>query len=421
MVLCTDHSTDDWEITLLAGAAWYYDIPCKVVDLTAFPEHSERESLYVILVPYGDSTPPHRPPGITIRAGRRVTLDYIWCKHRPAEDEVLIYGEPYIPIQRMLAGEVNLDNLAGKAIIGPLLNPREYHTPPFEAERTIPRIMTSIGCEKKCGYCQFGATYSSLYPGVFARRNRPWQDLRNELKAGTDRGICEFILLADQFLSQNPHENRELMLLTENWPLVSEDRPGLTFTLSPREVLNNQPLLAAMARCFNLYPTLSIDSFDSNTLALLDLDFDPSMGLEAVKYLVALNLPLRINYIFGRPQATIDGVKEELQCLRLLAETTSHLTTQQKLLLAYDIFSRTLQITYGMPVALKADVVNPMPVSPAFTQILQAIVQKLNQERDKLSDPDGHDPLLNIIDTAQAEAARTYSTSMKAIKKRQKN
>jgi len=117
-----------------------------------------------------------------------------------------------------------------------------------------------------------------------------------------DKGIECFQMTASQFLSEEPGRNVELERLTANWNPEVFGRPFVAFTVSPIEVLSNQTLLEDMARSFRLYPTLSIDSFDNKTLALLDRQYTAAAAIDALRVLTRLKLPLKINYIFIRPE-----------------------------------------------------------------------------------------------------------------------
>ncbi len=264
-VLIFNHEeTNNWESNLIRGTLWYLGIPSKILDFSGFDKCGE-DALCLILSTYKEKEAtfyyPQRFQGTIVLAGRKVTLDYIYKTLHPAENEILIYGEPYALIRQLAKNQRLLDQMRGKAVLGSLLDPREYRTPPVITKHAdFASIMTSIGCKKRCGYCSYGATYSRLYPKEFARRSRPWQDLKKEIIDFMEKGINNFILLADQFLSGNPEENQELHSLALHWKSEKIGRPVLFFTVSPIEVLNNKPILESMSHSFHLYPRLSIQA-----------------------------------------------------------------------------------------------------------------------------------------------------------------
>jgi len=184
-------------------------------------------------------------------------------------------------------------------------------------------------------------------------------------------------MLADQFLSAEPEEDRDLAELARRWR-PSTSRVALSFTVAPRELLANRRLVEAMAPVFDLYPRLSIDSLSDETLGLLDLDFGASSALEAARFLGSLGVPLRLNYIFVRPGMTASSLADELRAIRKLAECTEHLSYYGKLLLTHDVFSGRLDVLPGSPVAAKGVPAHyerefPAGVLPAVAAITEAV------------------------------------------------
>lgn len=398
--------------TLIRGSLWYHGIPSRVLGYESSVEMGE-DVLCVILPVHHEKEAafsyPQRFQGTTVLTGRNVTLEHLQKTVPLAENEILIYGEPYAFIPQLAKKQGLLDQSRGKAILGPLFDPREYRTPP-----TITRqarwafIMTSVGCEKRCGYCTYGATHSRLYPKEFARRSRPWQDVEKEIIDFVGEGIDRFSLIAHQFLSGDPEENKELRSLAWHWKPEEMGRPTLVFTISPVEVVNNKSILEAMSHSFRLHPRLSIDSFDNRTLALFDLDFDASTALEAVEFLAYLKLPLRINYILVRPGVTIETVGEEFSHFVSLAAMTSYLTPLQKLLLAHDLFSGSLRIMRDAPIARKKGIRERYEedLPPEFLKVILRVQDAMEEEIDNFRPDSGRAPLLTIVKAGFEEVMR---------------
>jgi hypothetical protein len=393
---------EDAEATLMRGALWHHGIASRVLSYSCFEKLAADARCLIVLTSSEQvaessrSKPSHQP---LLLAGRQPTLEFLQGRWRPDENEVLIYGEPYALLPAITKDHSLLDQSRGAAILGPLLDPREYRTPPTTSKpmAAIP-IMTSVRCQKRCGYCSYGPNYAALYKGDFARRSRPWQNVAEEISDLIGQGHNCFSLLADQFLSADPLDNRELYALAEHWNPTERGRPKLTFTVSPKEVVQNKPLLKAMANSFQLYPRLSIDSFDNRTLALFGLNFESSTALEALNFLASLKLPLRINYIFVRPGMTLKGMKEEFISFLSLAEAISYLTASEKLLIAIDLFSESLRIMPMIPITQKG-VREGYEVGLPH-ELLKVIVRLQNVMQEEIINfrpDDNHDPLFTII------------------------
>lgn len=295
-------------------------------------------------------------------------------------------GEPYSLLQQLsLSREMRLESL-GKILVAPLFDVMRYRPPLKKANDAIP-ILTSLGCMKKCGYCSHGYSNRCLYGDGFARRSRSGKDLAGEMTAASEDGNEHFILVADQFAAGSPGDNADLFELAAAWSGKERARPVLEFTISPLEVINNRPLLQALASCFSLYPHLSVDSFDDDTLKLLDLEHDGATALDAVEFLSSLQLPFRLNYLFVRPGATVDAIHGELAGFEALAAATSHLDALQRLMLAYDLFSRRLLLSPRMPVGTREDVAPDYwrRLPPAQFRILESVHAILGAQFHNLS------------------------------------
>jgi len=396
------------EATLMRGALWHHGIASRVLSYARFDELAE-DALCLIVPTQSEeaaaSIRPTRSHKPLLLAGRKLTLEFSQGSWRPNENEVLIYGEPYALLPVITKNHSLLNRSRGAAILGPLFDPREYRTPPTTSrpEGLIP-VMTSIGCQKRCGYCSYGVNYASLYPRDFARRSRPWQDVAEEIGDLIGQGHDRFSLLADQFLSPDPEDNRELYALAEHWDSAERGRPKLTFTVSPKEVVHNEPLLKALSNSFHLYPRLSVDSFDGRTLALFDLNFESSTALEALNFLASLKLPLRINYIFVRPRMTLEGMKEEFASFLSLTAATSYLTPSEKLLIALDLFSESLRVTPMIPITKKGIREGyEVDIPPELLKVIMRLQNAVQEEISNFRPDNNHDPLLTIVEAGLKE------------------
>jgi hypothetical protein len=241
--------------------------------------------------------------------------------------------------------------------------------------------------------------YSKLYAKKFSRRSRPWQNIEKEIKDFMREGIDHFILVADQFLSADPDMNQELYSFVQHWSSERIDHPTFMFTVSPIEILNNKPLLESMSKSFKIYPRYSIDSFDNRTLNLFDLNFDASDAMEALRFLASLKCPFRINYIFIRPGITVEKIKEELFYFELLNSLISYMTPYEKLLIAHDLFSVSLDVIPGASIADKKGIRDgyEKDLDPGVLTIMTRIQNVMQEEIINIRDKDQSDPLLNII------------------------
>lgn len=359
LTIFTHEGIDNWESRTIRGALLYHGITSKVCDLSSI--NGFDDDLCVVLPSRKDRlnlTDLCHVNKTLLLAGHHITLQHLYGVLPIPDNVIVVYGEPYRAIPRFVKNKDLLAQSRGKAILGALCDPREYVAVPGTCHTDTSLVITSLGCVKKCAYCTYGCTYSRLYGHEFSRRSRPWQDIENELIASLDKGVDCFQMTASQFLSSDPEENLEIRSLAFNWNSEVTGRPPVAFTVSPVEVLNNRPIIEAMSRAFRVYPRLSIDSFDDRALALFDRDYDAAVAMEALEFLAALKLPLKVNYIFMRPGIDIASINKEIAYLKLLASATSYLSAYDKLLLAYDIFSSSLLVYEAAPIAFKKGIRN---------------------------------------------------------------
>lgn len=404
----TPYSAEHWEPILLRGALLYFDIPSCVVDDSTCPEVAGAPFRVAIPASAARNVISSLPAydGITVLAGRSVTLSYLRKDLSPEENEVLIYGEPYALIPQFVRNPILLKQSRGKAILGPLLDTNQYRTPSGARPSTgmVP-LMTSIGCEKKCGYCSYGATYSCLYPGSFSRRPRGWRSLEKEMTCFIATGADSFSFIADQCFSTDPEKNEELTDLAHEWN-GRNGRPMCAFTISPAEVLNNKPTIEAMSRSFRLLPRLSIDSFDDSTLSALHLNFDASTALEAVRFLACLKLPLRLNYLFVTPWKTIQSVQTEFSYFLQLANELSYLSPYQQALITQDLFFGRLGFPPGAPISSRGIDENYESDFPKEVSDFMGMLQ--NKIYQETAEPDVHaqqNLVLKIVEAGQQMAS----------------
>lgn len=387
-----------WETVLIRGALRHHGLASRVMGLEDAVDHSSGRDappvvppsappnavldappaplLLVVLLPAPDMDvsdlsmrlrdtfggPRERVTVVLAGHGQTLTILGRDAGARPAPHEIVVLGEPQATIARLATETAFLERSLGRVLVGGRPEARHFRAPPPgdgqaaglapDSPASLP-VLTSLGCDKRCGYCTMASTRAKLYRGGIPRRPRPWPDLLEELAGFSDRGVDGFQLLADQFLAADPARNRDLAELARRWGSVRTRRPRLTFTVAPGEVVRNKNLLSEMASAFDLRPRLSVDSLDDQTLSLLDLDFDPPAAIEALVFLEGLGLPTRVNYIFVRPGMTAPRLRAELSRLLLVAEATAHLSYREKLVLGHDIFSRRLEVLPGTPVAAK--------------------------------------------------------------------
>jgi hypothetical protein len=346
-VLLVGKPPDHWEVNLIRGALWHHGMSSRAVTASQARERGSNQLIVFLDAMDGDRG---HFDAQALFAGRQLTYAYLAGQFLPGSEHIMVYGEPFAFLARVAEAPQILDDMRGAAVLGPLFDPREYaHPPAAEGAEPIVRLMTSIGCVRKCGYCPHGVNYAQLYGSAFGRRERPWQKVAAELEELGAAGNRQFCFLADQFLSRTPERNRELNELASHWN--APFRPTVGFTVAPPEVISNTALLEQMSKAFDLVPVLSIDSLCESTLSRWNMDFGASEALEAVNVFRRLALPLRINYIFFRPGVSRSSLERELEKLRCLASALSYLPPRQQLLIGLDLFSVQLQPVLGAPAA----------------------------------------------------------------------
>lgn len=402
-------AVNNCEAHIIRGTLQYCSIPSRVCDYIDL-DGITKNGLLVILPMIGERdkllhslTRCQRP---IVFAGRQITLEFLRKRFPVTENEVVIYGEPYVVIREMAKRQELIGELRGKAVLGTLLDLERYRSPPTTNPQ-MARIMVSQGCQKKCGYCTYGAAYSQLYSEKHLWRSRPFEEIRKDLIDSLNKGVNRIWLMADQLFSRNINDNQALFSLARCWEQRLGDRPKLYFNISPTEVLNNKPILEAMSRSFDIHPRLSVDSFDNSTLDLFDLAHDASTALEAVELLSRLEIPLRINYIFVRPGLTPETIEGELHYFKLVDALTSYLSPQHKLLIAHDLFAGYLRIIPETPIALKIQDAQQygekLPLQ-SF-RVISRIQSALDAEIDNFRSHNRGNPLLSVIDAGMEEVS----------------
>jgi hypothetical protein len=206
-VLYTLDGRRDWETTLVEGALRHAGIEVAILapgDLLPADGHVLSVGLTPCLGTRQHGLDPGRVRPVEVLAGRAVTRAHLHDGLRPGENQVLIYGEPYDLLVRLAAGELAIDALRCRAVLGPLFDVAAYTAPPGGP------LLTSLGCEKACAYCAFGATYRRLYGRRFGRRERPWLAMAAEIAERVARGEAALAFMADQFLATDPDQNTQL-------------------------------------------------------------------------------------------------------------------------------------------------------------------------------------------------------------------
>jgi hypothetical protein len=329
------------EVTLIGGALEYCDIPFAVLDEKDLGPSAE-SGLCVVLGALAPDAPlrrrlrQRRVP--TVFAGRDVTRRHLGQREAPDEHELLLHGEPYAFIARLAGDPLLFEQLRGTAVVGPLLDPRQYRTPstPLRQGLWTP-LVTSVGCGRSCPYCADGPMYADLYRERFGRRSRPWRDLARDIVALKRQGGERLLLLADRFLAEDAGENGELRELAANWSREL-GRPALSFTVSTVEVVNNRDTLELLSQHGQLYPRLWVDRLE-----------DATSLLQAVRFFADRRLSVRLSCALAGPGATIEGVREELRTLASLADVMSYLPPEHQILVAHDLFSSRPRILASAP------------------------------------------------------------------------
>jgi hypothetical protein len=339
-------------------------------------------------------------------AGHQATLGYILGDRQITEDEIVVYGEPFAAITELARQERLVDQMRGNAFLGPLLNLREYRPPATNWKQQTHLLLTSLGCQKRCGYCTYGVIYSRLYGANRLWRSRPAHDLHQELTEIVDRGITRIWLAAHQLVSKNGEDNDALLHLTHHWENEQSQRPELCFDLSPTEVLSNKQLLEFMSCSFDIFPRLSVDSFDDDTLDLLDLTHNAAAAMEAVEFLSHLKVSFRINYILIRPGMNLGALRRELRYLREVDTLTSYMTPQHKLLMANDFLWNHLRLHPCMPVVRKLgkNKTYEKDIPARCLRVISRMRELLETKINDFTHQSGKSPLLSVVEAGMNES-----------------
>jgi hypothetical protein len=117
---------------------------------------------------------------------------------------------------------------------------------------------------------------------------------------------------------------------------------------------------------------------------------------------------LKVTYIFIRPRADVNRVKGELEYFKMLAAETSYLSSYDRLLLAYDSFSKSLLVTRGAPIAgIKGIQQNYESVLPGeLLRLVSTIQDSLKAQIDRFDPEKSDDPLMSLIKVIEEEVGR---------------
>jgi len=408
--IVTLNKADACEVNVIQGALQYYGIPSMILQ-EPNPDISTTNSLVVALTTLEQKDKVFsflgQKTGPVIFAGHQVTLEYLLANPHITEDEIMVYGEPFATIAKIARQPELIWEMKGNAVLGPLFDLREYRPTLAVSEgQQTSQLLTSLGCQKQCGYCTYGATYSQLYLGNPIWRPRPSEELDQELCELLERGARRIWLAANQPLSKNGDENKALLNLAQRWEGRKEPLLELSFDLSPQEALHNRALLEAMSRSFEIFPRLSVDSFDDGTLELLDLTHDVAAAMEAIEYLSHLQIAFRLTYILIRPEMTLRTLKQELIWMREVDAQTSYLPPQHKLLLAHDFLWNQLRLHPCMPVSRKLrtdkDYKEDIPVQ--CLQVISRMREQLGTEIESFTHQAAKSPLQSVLEAGMDEA-----------------
>ena len=412
VVVLTAEKPEHWECMLLRGVLAYHGLHAEVHTHENDAGIPGDALVLLHITPRTSGWLSDRPGSrnrTQVLVGHLASVAYLHGELAPGQNEILVYGEPYALVARLAHEPGLLEHYRGSAVLGPLLEPRAYRAPSRASlEPGMRPILTSLGCEKTCGYCSYGSTNITLYGSSFKRRSRSSQQVSQDLIAYMREGNEHFQLVANQFLSQEPGNNQELYDLALHWDVQTDGRPTLAFTLSPSEVLQNRELLSSMSHAFRLYPRLSIDSLDDDALGLLDLNFTMATALESLEFLANLRLPLRLNYLMIYPGLTLNSLTMQLARFLDIARATGYLSARQKLWLALDLFAGCLHVTPGTPLAQKPGISigYEQDLPHSVLAVLSRAQRAIEVEMERLDTGDGHDPLLAVINAGLEEATK---------------
>lgn len=353
--LITTKEVNNWEIQIIKGALNYHNIyPFLLKSNDLINPHSnlciyvptKKKDIHDLFL-YAQKVKN------LIIVGHYATAMYFTNRFKIPSNAILIYGEPYTTLPLLLRSQIVINRNIGKAIQGELFNPNYYCCVNRKMVDHSSQVLTSIGCERNCAYCSFGIYYGKIYGHEFKRRNRNWIKVKEELKLKIRKGIKNFTFVADQFLSEDKEKNNDIRYLLKNWKKTERKKINVSFTVSPKEVLNNRDIISDLANSFQICPRLSIDSFDDKTLNLLNRRHNALEAVEALRFLSTLQIHIRINYIFIRPFMNLDILRKECRYFKLVSSILSYLGPFERFQIAYDLFSRRLKIVEWMQIQEK--------------------------------------------------------------------
>jgi hypothetical protein len=411
-VILTDRPPPDWESTILVGSLLGEGISSEVRELPVQRSLPSRRAAILLMAPtaalVAECSDRHPP----IVAGRRLTHLFLARRVHPDPRYCLVYGEPYKTVARLLSDPEVMREARGRAILGEPLDLEMYQTPDLDLPVDVDwPVLTSLGCEKRCGYCAYGLNFPRIYPQE--RRSRPWQAVADDLVRFANRTNGRFRLLADQVLSLDRSCNIDLFQLAKSWRGGGVGRLSLGFSVGPAEVCSNSDLLESLAEAFELRVSLSIDTLDGAQACMWHLAHDCASSLQAVSHLRRLGCSIRLNYIFIRPGLNLRRLRDELSQLSQLAQKLDDLEPQQQLMLCGDLFLRHLDVRslveYRLVDAAIGDYQSKL--SPDVLRVIAKILEAMQEEASGTQAGRSSNPLVHVVEAGQREVDRLTRAS----------
>jgi len=104
----------------------------------------------------------------------------------------------------------------------------------------------------------------------------------------------------------------------------------------------------------------------------------------------------------------VGRVQEELAYFKILAAETSYLSTYERLLLAYDSFSKSLLVNRGAPIAgtkgIRQDYESILPGE--LLGLVSIIQESMKAQIDSFDHEKSEDPLMSLIEMIDEEVNR---------------
>lgn len=280
----------------------------------------------------------------------------------------VVRGELERPLEMLLA---NRDHLPASS---PGLSTRRadaaIHSPsppaPLSAEELPPaamdlfhesrrqraqKILIGRGCDSLCRYCGLGPFFRTAPAGAGRWRMRPPAQIADEIEHLVRRfGVDRFSFEAAVFFGYDERGTAAVEALGQE---ILRRGLQIRFKLvtHPGHLLRNAHLLPLLRQAGLELVYLGLDSGSDDSLRRYDVAFRRRHGLEALRLLHELRIPLTPLFIFYEPYMEMQDIEAQLFFLRRAHDFFGHCKPPYAYYLDRYLLSSVLEIKAFMPMA----------------------------------------------------------------------